>query len=127
MSLIVGTTAGMWIVSRKTCIRWQSIICCGLLRTAPANKSPPTGDQRRSIAMTADSVDQQRRLLLNNDPMPQHCSSRHHHQSRPNYPPSHHMNLLPMASQVSSTTYPTAAWSKLSSSGGGAGQSPRII
>jgi hypothetical protein len=37
------------------------------------------------------------------------------------------MNLLPMASQVSSTTYPTAAWSKLSSSGGGAGQSPRII
>src|SRR4051812_23990813 len=29
MSLIVGTTSGMWVTSVKTCLAWRYVFCCG--------------------------------------------------------------------------------------------------
>lgn len=39
MSLVVGISTGMWIVSSKTFHSWQRVLCCGLCSTAPAKGS----------------------------------------------------------------------------------------
>ncbi|VDK47415.1 unnamed protein product [Anisakis simplex] len=36
MSLAVGISTGMWILSSKTFHSWQRVLCCGLCSTAPA-------------------------------------------------------------------------------------------
>jgi len=38
MSLLVGSAAGLWVISRKTFQMWQRVLCCGLCSPAPVKQ-----------------------------------------------------------------------------------------
>lgn len=94
MSLIVGTTAGMWVGSRKTCTTWQRILCCGLL--SPPGAKYPSGTYQGGPACKPLMTQTAAALT----------SSRTSGQTQGTMP-SYQMTMLPQSQPHSISSYPS--------------------